>query len=83
LTMKLELPSPLLSDSPFLSSEQFFLFFFIFECSRNLNAKSRPTFWRDFSSSVWPQIFNNGKLPLLKILLPKSGQNQNRDPPST
>ncbi len=22
--------------------------------------KSRPTFWRDFSSSVWPQIFNNG-----------------------
>ena len=36
-----------------------FLFFFLLNVRRNLNAKSRPTFWRDFSSSVWPQIFNN------------------------
>jgi hypothetical protein len=37
LTMKLELPSPLLSDSPFLSSEQFFCF-----------SKSRPPFGMTF-----------------------------------
>ncbi len=34
-----------------------FLFFFPFSIVRN--EKSRPTFWHDFSPSVWPQIFNN------------------------
>ncbi len=43
LTMKMELPSPLLSDSPFLSSEQFFCFSSFSNVRRNLNAKSRPT----------------------------------------
>jgi hypothetical protein len=68
LTMKLELPSPLLSDSPFLSSKRFFLLWF----SIVRNAKSRPTFWHDFSSSVWPQI-----------LFSKSVKNQNRDLPTS
>jgi hypothetical protein len=36
LTTKLELPSPLLSDSPFLSSEQFFCFSSFSNVRRNL-----------------------------------------------
>ena len=60
LTMKLELPSPLLSDSPFLSSEQFFCFSSFSNVPGIWNAKSRPTFWRELSSSVWPQNFTNG-----------------------
>ena len=44
LSMKLELLSPLLSDSPFLSSKSFFVFP-IFDVQ---NAKSRPTFCHVF-----------------------------------
>ena len=44
LSMKLELLSPLLSDSPFLSSKSFFVFP-IFDVQ---NAKSRPTFCHAF-----------------------------------
>jgi hypothetical protein len=45
LTTKLELPSPLLSDSPFSPPNSFFVFLY-FQIVRN--AKSRPTFWRTF-----------------------------------
>ncbi len=44
MSMKLELLSPLLSDSPFLSSKSFFVFP-IFDVD---NAKSRPTFCHVF-----------------------------------
>jgi hypothetical protein len=50
LTTKLELPSPLLSDSPFSPPNSFFCFS-SFSIVRN--AKSRPTFWH-------AQIFNKG-----------------------
>jgi hypothetical protein len=45
MSMKLELLSPLLSDSPFLSSKSFFVFP-IFDVRQN--AKSRPTFCHVF-----------------------------------
>ncbi len=47
----------LVRNEPFSPPNSFFVFLH-FQIVQN--AKSRTTFWPDFSPSVWPQIFNNG-----------------------
>jgi hypothetical protein len=79
LTMKVELLSPLLSDSPFLSSKSLF-FLLDFRLFRTQNRDIR------FDMSCPPPCDHQNpkrQLSLLKILLLESGQNKNRDPPTT
>ncbi len=57
LSMKLELLSPLLSDSPFLSSKSFFMFF---RFSMFKTQKSRPTFCHVFWGSNTVNKYRNG-----------------------
>jgi hypothetical protein len=78
LSMKLELLSPLLSDSPFLSSKSFFVFP-IFDVQ---NAKSRPTFCHVFWGSNTVNKYRNGNYRYCNIFYCIWSENQNRDTPT-
>jgi hypothetical protein len=71
MSMKLELLSPLLSDSPFLSSKSFFVFP-IFDV---YNAKSRPTFYHVFWGRNTVNKYRNGNYRyciILTVFRPKT-----------